>query len=159
MRSTQLKHRYKDFYLKREPARFPNEALIRILLGSYPDLRLEREFTYRGKSFCDVGFGDGRNFHLFNFLGADLYGTEVHPDIVEHVEKHLSQRGITAELRDGFNHALPFPDNSMDFLISWNACYYIGQASSFEEILGGYARLLKRVQSLIDASDQVFKIR
>ena len=143
MISTQLKYRYKDFYLRREPARFPNEALIRIFLGSYPDLRLEREFTYRGKSFCDVGFGDGRNFHLFNFLGADLYGTEVHPDIVEHVKKHLSQRGINAELHDGFNHALPFPDNSMDFLISWNSCYYIGQASSFEEILGEYARLLK----------------
>jgi len=36
--------------------------------------------------------------------------------------KSTSQRGITAELRDGFNHALPFPDNSMDFLISWNSC-------------------------------------
>ena len=108
MRSTQLKHRYEDFYLKREPARLPNEAFIRIFLGSYPDLWLEREFAYRGKSFCDVGFGDGRNFHLFNFLGADLYGTQVHPDIIERAKKHLSQRGINAELRDGFNHALPY---------------------------------------------------
>ena len=143
MRSSQLRDRYKDFYLRREPAVFPNEALIRIFLGSYPNLHLDREFSCHGKRVCDVGFGDGRNFHLLNFLGADLFGTEVHPDIVEHVKLHLAQRGVNAELRDGFNHALPFSDNSMDFLISWNSCYYIGQASSFEEILGEYARLLK----------------
>ena len=38
--------------------------------------------------------------------------------------------GICAELRIGTNDKIPF-EESFDYLVSWNACYYMGEEDNF----------------------------
>lgn len=121
---------------------YPAEYVIRILKGSYPNLNLDK--NYRGKKICDIGCGDGRNFIVMKECGFDLYGTEISQEIVDQVHSNLERIGITkTDVRVGSNDKIPFPDGFFDYLLSWNACYYMGQFTDFQSYVKEFSRVLK----------------
>ncbi len=128
----------KDSYL------FPNEYVVRSFLASYPGLKMDH--NYAGKSVCDVSCGDGRNIVLLNKLKLKIFGTEVSENICKITARKLREHSdhIQADLRPGFNWSLPFDDAMFDYVLSWNAIYYMrDEQASFSDHVAEYARILK----------------
>ncbi|MHA1381938.1 MAG: hypothetical protein ACTSRG_26505 [Candidatus Helarchaeota archaeon] len=72
-----LKESYTDFHKKRDPKYvYPPEWLVRLMLGSYPKISLNKEKYLRAK-VLDVGFGDGRSFPLLHNLCFNIHGIEI----------------------------------------------------------------------------------
>jgi SAM-dependent methyltransferase len=123
---------------------FPNEFVVRAFLGTYPNLSMSRD--YRGKRVCDVSCGDGRNLVLLHRLGLDLHATELTPEICSITRQRLLEHKeqIAVDIRPGTNRALPFPDGHFDYLLSWNAFYYMeNERSAIADHVSEYARILK----------------
>src|SRR5258708_10827653 len=123
---------------------FPNEFVVRSFLGTYPNLSMNHD--YRGKRVCDVSCGDGRNLTLLHSLGLDLHATELTSEICDITRRRLLQHRarIAVEIRAGSNRALPFPGGYFDYLLSWNACYYMSsERAGIREHVHEYARVLK----------------
>lgn len=144
---------YTDLYCIRDIKRlYPDEYLVRIFKGKYPKLDLCND-ELKGKKLCDVGFGDGRNFPLFNEVGLNLSGTEITKEIVDHVKLNLLNMNIQADLKVGFNGGLPFDNSSFDFVVSWNSAYYMQNNhnlyDSFLNYIKEFARILKNDGRLI----------
>ena len=104
---------------------YPSEYVIRIFKGSYPRLNLNKE-AFNDQNICDIGCGSGRNLVLLKECGFDIFGVEITKDIVNIVQENLKKFGISADIRVGFNHDIPFGDNFFVYLLSCNACYYMG---------------------------------
>lgn len=136
---------WNDYYKSlREAYLFPNEYVVRTFLGSYPKLKLPR--NYRGAKICDISCGDGRNLTLLAKLGAELYATEASPEICAITQDKLSKQAekISVDIRVGTNDSLPFDDGFFDYLLSWNACYYMAsEKANFSDHVGEFARTLK----------------
>lgn len=137
-----------DAYSTRNVA-YPPEYVIRIFKGNYP-LHAFNKDQYRSQTILDVGCGDGRNFPLFNQCKfQQAFGTEINPDIVHVAQNNIAALGMDPScIKVGHNHNLPFPDQSMDFLLSWNACYYM-QDHQFEEYVNEFSRVCKKDGNLI----------
>ena len=123
---------------------FPNEFVVRAFLGTYPNLSMSRD--YRGKRVCDVSCGDGRNLVLLHKLGLDLHATELSPEICDITRRRLlgHKERIAVDIRPGNNRALPFDDSRFDYLLSWNACYYMeSERSAIADHVNEYARIVK----------------
>jgi ubiquinone/menaquinone biosynthesis C-methylase UbiE len=122
----------------------PNEYVVRAFLGSYPGLKMVRD--YKGAKVCDVSCGDGRNLVLLNKLGLELYATEVSSEISELTRRKLQSAAepVDVEIRVGFNDALPYEDAAFDYMLSWNACYYMrSDTSDIQGHVSEHARVLK----------------
>jgi SAM-dependent methyltransferase len=122
----------------------PNEYVVRSFLGSYPNLQMKR--NYPGARICDVSCGDGRNLVLLHKLRMELYATEVSDEICAITQRKLieSPEKIAVEMRTGTNASLPFEDGYFDYLLSWNACYYMpGEHSDIRDHVAEFARVLK----------------
>jgi SAM-dependent methyltransferase len=122
----------------------PNEFVVRAFLGTYPNLSMSRD--YRGKSVCDVSCGDGRNLVLLHKLGLSLSATELTPEICSITRQRLldHKEQIAVDIRPGSNRALPFADGQFDYLLSWNACYYMeNEQSAITDHVAECARILK----------------
>lgn len=131
-------------YLSQKEMKFPSEYYImRIFRGNYPRLKFG-QISLIGKKICDVSFGDGRNILLLNECGFDICGTEISSEIVSAVNSRLNNMHIKADLRVGANDNIPFPDNYFDFLLSWNACYYMGKNTDFNVYVKEFSRVLKK---------------
>ncbi len=129
----------KDNYL------FPNEFVVRAFLGKYPKLKMEHR--YENANICDVGCGDGRNIVLLNKLGGRIYATEVTDEICQvtagKLKMHPEQ--ISVDLRVGFNQSLPFGSDFFDYMLSWNALYYMrSEYSDIQEHVCEFGRVLKK---------------
>lgn len=123
---------------------FPNEFVVRAFLGTYPNLSMSRD--YRGKRVCDVSCGDGRNLVLLHKLGLDLHATELTPEICSITRRRLIEHKehISVDIQPGNNRSLPFDDNHFDYLLSWNACYYMeSEQSAIADHVDEHARILK----------------
>jgi SAM-dependent methyltransferase len=120
---------------------YPCEYVIRMFKGKYPRLDLAGR-GFQGKRLCDVGFGDGRNFPFFEQCGFDLAGVEIGDEMVRTANAHMSRLGLSADLRIGTNEHVPFADGAFEFLVSWNACYYMGDNRAFDKHVAEFARVL-----------------
>ena len=154
MNSTQtIIDKWEQYYEEclKENYLFPNEYVIRSFLGSYPNLKIDR--NYQGKNVCDISCGDGRNIILLNKLKLNIYATEISEKICRIIkEKLLKHPDIThfKEIKKGFNSELPFEDNFFDYALSWNAIYYMrDKNNAFNEHISEHARILKRDGYLI----------
>jgi len=107
---------------------FPNEYVVRTFLGRYPGLNMPQD--YAGKRVCDVSCGDGRNTVLLHKLGFSLHGTEINEAVCEITRRKLLDhpQRISADIRPGLNWDLPFEDGFFDYMLSWNAIYYMRDA-------------------------------
>ena len=107
---------------------YPPEALIRILLGKFPDLQfLDRNFSK--KSVLDLGFGDGRNFPLYSRLGMNISAMEISDELNDYARKNPVFEGIDLDLRTGVMSDIPFT-KQFDYVVSWNSCYYLDDEHS-----------------------------
>lgn len=118
----------------------PSETLIRLIKGNYINGNL---IDYKGKSILDVGFGNGNNTAFLSSIGMDTHGVEIDDKIIEQVSASLTAAGLKATLKKGTNRSLPYPDNSFDFLVSWNALHYEGTEEYIIEAIKEFRRVLK----------------
>ena len=122
---------------------YPAEYVIRIFKGSYPNLNLDKT-NYAQQSILDVGCGDGRNLALLRSCGFSCSGIEITHDIVDQIRKNLEQYGIDdVNLKTGTNDNIPWGENTFDYLLSWNACYYFGETIDFAVHVREFSRVLK----------------
>lgn len=123
---------------------FPNEYVVRSFLGKYPNLEIDR--NYKGAKICDISCGDGRNMTALHKFGFDLYGTEISDEICRITKDKLASSNdkIIADVRAGSNLSLPFDNEFFDYLLSWNACYYMqDERSDISSHIAEYARVAK----------------
>jgi len=136
--------------LRQNSIAYPAEYVIRIFKGNYPKLQLSKK-SFSRKKICDVSCGDGRNIVLLDECGFDVYGTDITKEIVKHTKENLKRLGIKSTLKVGNNLHLPFDPSFFDYLLSWNACYYMGNNLDFNLHVNEYARVLKKNGYLIMA--------
>jgi SAM-dependent methyltransferase len=128
---------------------YPSEFVIRIFKGNYPKLHLNQEL-FKNKKICDISCGNGRNIPFLINCGFKVYGTEISKDIVDKVIMNLKKAEICKYIiKVGLNGNLPFKDEYFDFLLSWNACYYMGNQRDFGKYVKEYSRILKKDGYLI----------
>lgn len=122
---------------------FPAEYVIRIFKGSYPNLNLKKK-SFVGKKICDIGCGDGRHFILLKQLGFSTFGLEITGGIVKKINSNLQNIGISKNnIKVGTNDKIPFKNEDFDYLLSWNACYYMGSIRDFGLYVKEFSRVLK----------------
>lgn len=139
------KSKWTKFYLSKRPdaKTYPNEYVVRIFMGRYPRLNLDK-LCYQTQRVCDVGCGDGRNLVLLHNLGFETYGVEIAAEIVSYTKARLKTvENIDVDIRIGTNDNLPFEDDFFDYLLSWGACYYMGEQTDFGLHIKEFARVLK----------------
>ena len=142
-----------DFYLKKDRfwKTYPNEYLVRIFMGRYPRLELDKSL-YPNQRVCDLGCGDGRNLVLFHNLGLETHGVEITPDIVAATRRRLKEvENVEVDVRAGNNSHIPYPDEYFDYLVSWCACYYMGQERDFGVYVREFSRVLRPNGSFVAA--------
>jgi ubiquinone/menaquinone biosynthesis C-methylase UbiE len=131
---------YRQYFASGTKLNVPCETVVRLFKGNYvPGLPK----SYTGMKALDVGFGSGNNLMFLASLGMEVAGTEVTEGICDLVHPVLRHNGMQADLRVGTNSALPFDDNSFDFLLSWNVLHYEGDEAKVAKGISEYARVLK----------------
>lgn len=135
-------------YMNDSEVEYPAEYVIRIFKGTYPKLNFDKT-TFIGKKICDVSCGDGRNLILLYKCGFDVYGTELTSEIVKKTKSKLINIIPQFDIRVGTNTHIPFDDDFFDYLLSWNACYYMGDNSDFDLHVNELSRVLKKDGHLI----------
>jgi SAM-dependent methyltransferase len=155
-----VKGTYTAFHERKNPEHiYPTEWVIRTLLGSYPNLSLDRS-RYAGSRILDVGFGDGRNWPLLRNASFDVYGVEITEAIVSLGVERAESLGMTATLKVGTNSAIPFGDGYFDYILACHSCYYVDAGTKFEDNLREYHRVLKPegilLASLPEAGHSIF---
>lgn len=130
---------YSEFHDKRLGVHcYPNEFLVRTMLGRYPDLKLLH--NYKGKNVLDWACGDGRNLILLNNLGMNLYAFEITDKICDGVRERMRKFGIEVEIRQGRNNHVPFEDGMFDYIIASSSLYYVDHGTNFND---NYKELLR----------------
>jgi SAM-dependent methyltransferase len=119
---------------------WPSETLVRLVRGDYVP---GTDKNYAGKSVLDVGFGGGNNLIFLHHLGLRLHGVEVSAGTCDLVRGKLDRLGATADLRVGTNRAIPFPDDTFDYLVSWNCVHYEDNEADVLAALREYARVIR----------------
>ena len=125
---------------------WPTEPLIRMFKGrNYPNCDLYKN-NFCESSILDVGCGDANNFLLYDQLGfKKMCGVEITQDICDLNKDRLQRLGIEADFRVGTNDNIPY-EEMFDYLVSWNACYYMGIAENyfkFEDYMEEFCHKLK----------------
>jgi putative glycosyltransferase len=138
-----INEHYADFYSQRNPSKvYPVEFVVRTLLGTYPNLKLDRS-VFRGARILDLGFGDGRNMPLLHDLGFEIHGVEISDDICRLARERMERLGVPVRLATGDNSHIPFNTEAFDFILACHACYYVSPGESFADNLREIARVLR----------------
>ena len=122
---------------------YPAEWVIRIFKGSYPKLNLDKP-SFNGKKILDISCGDGCNMPLLARCGFEVYGTEITSGIAAKTMSNLAAVGVHSDIRVGTNDNLPFESEFFDYLLSWNACYYMGALRDFGKHVSEYSRVMRQ---------------
>lgn len=134
---------YTEFHKERMGIHcYPNEFLVRTMLGKYPSLNISHEYV--GKKVCDWGCGDGRNMILLHNLGFDICGFEITDEICSNVSERMEKFGIPIDIRVGRNNNVPFDNGYFDYVVASSSIYYVDHDSDFQETLGELVRVVKK---------------
>ncbi|MBL0049429.1 MAG: class I SAM-dependent methyltransferase [Bacteroidetes bacterium] len=144
-----VKNKYTEFHLKKASHHlYPTEWVIRTMLGTYPNLKLDKTH-YNGGKILDLGFGDGRNLQLLRNCGLKVYGVEITPETIALGKQNIEYLNVEAELRVGSNSNIPFEDSFFDYILASSSCYYLDNNSSFDDNLNEISRVMKKGATLI----------
>lgn len=135
---------YSDFHAKRMGVHcYPNEWLVRTLLGAYPNLKLSHD--YHGKNVLDWGCGDGRNIPLLFNCGFNVNAFEITEEICSEVKERIKKFfDIPIVIKTGRNNHVPFEDNYFDYIIASSSIYYVDHDSDFVENYDELRRVIRR---------------
>ena len=103
-------------------------------------LRLVDFNAWRGKAVLDVGCGAGVEVVRFARGGARTYGVDVSGKAVTLTRQNLSHQSLTAGLAVADGDALPFPDNTFDFVFAHGVIQY---AADDRRVVAECHRVLK----------------
>lgn len=134
---------YSNFHAQRLGVHcYPNEFLVRTMIGKYPKLKLSHE--YCGKKVLDWGCGDGRNISLLHNCGLDVSAFEITEEICSGVKERIKHLyGIPIDIRVGRNKEVPFDDDSFDYIVASSSLYYVDHDSDFEENYRELCRVIR----------------
>lgn len=135
---------YSDFHAQRLGEHcYPNEFLVRTMLGKYPDLQLSHD--YSGKKVLDWACGDGRNIQLLYNCGLNISAFEITEEICAGVRERMQRLyGIPIDIKVGRNNKVPFSDNSFDYIVASSSIYYVDHDSNFNENYRELCRVVKQ---------------
>lgn len=120
--------------------------------------RMARRYYWAGEYCCDkdvleVACGAGQGLGYLALTAKSLRGGDITPSLVVRAKAHYGER-IRIEEMDALR--LPFPDDSLDVVILFEAIYYLPLAEQFVEecrrVLrgGGYVLLATANKDLFD---------
>lgn len=133
---------YIEHYLQIDRV-FPSVLALKLFLGNNPSFSF-RNIPLKDKLILDIGFGDGRDLHLFNLLGMKVHGVEVDQKVVEHAKSKFEKLGIDLSLKTGTNNNTGFPDDTFDIVYSSAAIYYLGdETQRIQDALKHCSNILK----------------
>lgn len=95
-----LNNSYTIGHTKNSKHLYTTEWIFRTMLGNYLDLKFDKSQNNGGK-VLDLGFGDGRNFHLLQNIGLEIYGIEITNQIVDLVKNKMNALNINSNLTVG----------------------------------------------------------
>lgn len=87
-------------------------------------LRLVDFSAWRGRRVLDVGCGAGVEVVRFARAGAHTFGVDLSDQAVALTQKNLAHQQLSAGLAVADGEALPFPDNSFDYVFAHGVIQY-----------------------------------
>lgn len=94
--------------------KYPNEALIRFLNGSFGDVpKADRHQLH----ILEIGSGSGANLWMIAKEGFQAVGIDSSPTGIELSHAMMDAWNVTADLHVGEMQHLPFPDSSFDAVV------------------------------------------
>ena len=146
--------KWSKYYLNLNSFMQPNEYLLKLLLGNYEGKKTFWKIkdgwnnAFANLKCLDSACGDGRNIPLLSRLGFSVFATEISDGICKKVFENVCSTGTSIpkkNIKTGFNNSLPFENSFFDFLISWNAIYYLDHKEhEINENINEVTRVLKK---------------
>ena len=93
-----------------------------------------------GKRVLEIGCGMGCPTETMARAGAQVFAVDLTDTAVEMTKRRLELHGLTANIQRGDAEALPFEDNTFDFVWSWGVIHH---SSRTGRIVRQIARVLK----------------
>jgi SAM-dependent methyltransferase len=87
-------------------------------------LRLVDFDGYRGRRVLEVGCGAGVDLARFAKGGAEVVGVDLASSAIDLARANFEQQGLSGEFRVADGEALPFSDNSFDFVFAHGVVQY-----------------------------------
>jgi len=116
--------------------RYPNEHVVRFLLGRFPDGERARLRA------LDVGVGGGRHSKLLSDLGFQAAGVDFSREGLQHARRWLQGSGQATRLCQASMLTLPFGDAVFDAVIAF-AVYYYADRAGMRRAVGELRRVLR----------------
>jgi len=116
--------------------RYPNEHVVRFVLGRFPD---DGRGRFRA---LDVGVGGGRHTKLLSDLGFQATGVDFSREGLQHAGRWLRGSGQPARLCQASMLTLPFADAAFDAVVSF-AVYYYADRARMRRAVGELRRVLR----------------
>lgn len=97
--------------------RYPSESVIRWLHRRFP--------ITTPSMLLDIGTGAGRHALLMTRSGHCVYAVDTALNGISELVRWAAAEGVTVNASVASADALPFPDNSMDGVLSYGVMYYM----------------------------------
>jgi SAM-dependent methyltransferase len=98
--------------------RFPNDHVVRFLLGNYSQAATQQ------MSALDIGVGGGRHTKLLCELGFQTFGIDISEEGLRHTQEWLASEGRSAVLKPASMSDLPFPDAQFEVVLAFGVYNY-----------------------------------
>jgi 2-polyprenyl-3-methyl-5-hydroxy-6-metoxy-1,4-benzoquinol methylase len=108
--------------------------------GKQPFDRIIPFEAIKGRDVLEIGCGMGLHTELMTRAGARVRSVDISDTSVEATRRRLELKGLAADVRQGDARALPFPDQSFDFVWSWGVIHHSAQTAT---IIRDIARVLR----------------
>ena len=130
---------------------FPSEYLLRTFVSR--DYLKKPISLNSGMKILDVGCLYMNNLVPFSDRELQLHGVEVNSEMIGLAEQNARNWGLQAEIKEGNNQNIPYPDSSFDILLSVNAIHYEEGAENIAKALAEFSRVTKDSASIFIVSN------